>query len=226
MGNVAYNCDCMEFMKKIPDKYFELAICDPEYGELCRLEGGRSKQNGWNSGDFWDKASKGWNNKTPDKKYFDELFRISKDQIIWGGNYFVQFLSGSSGWIFWDKGQRDFSLADGELAYTSFNKALRVFEYSRSLSNFNDKKIHPTQKPVALYRWLLQNYAKPNDKIFDSHLGSGSSRIACYELGFDFTGCEIDKDYFEAQEKRFELEKARIDGKYHLPDSENLLFKD
>ncbi|GAG74010.1 unnamed protein product [marine sediment metagenome] len=222
--NKVYLIDCVEFMKTKPDNYFELAIVDLAYGKLCNLEDGRTKHNGWNSGEFWNKASKGWNNKIPDKKYFDELFRISQNQIIWGGNYFVEFLKGSSGWVFWDKGQRNFSLADGELAFTSFNKALRVFKYSRSLSNFKDIKIHPTQKPVALYKWLLTNYAKEGDKILDTHEGSGSHRIACYELGFDHEGCEKDKDYWKAQEKRFELEKAKIDNRMYIPDDQNLLF--
>ncbi len=219
--SIAINDDCMNYMKTIPDKYFELAICDPPYGinmsqELHR-RGISCKKNHYK---FYE--LKEWDNKKPDKKYFDELFRISKNQIIWGANYFLEYLKSGKNIIIWNKMNEGFSFADGEMAWGSFDKSLRIFNYTRGYTN----RIHPTQKPIALYIWLLQNYAKKGDKIFDSHLGSGSSRIACYELGFDFIGVELDKDYFEAQEKRFVLEKARIDNKFYIPESSNDLFKD
>lgn len=190
------NIDCMIAMQKFPNQFFELAIVDPPYGIGAENHAG-SKENGWKQ---WDK--KEWDAAIPQANYFSELFRISKSQIIWGGNYMTQHLPASMGWIVWDKGQRDFSLADGELAWSSFEKAMRIFSLARA-NALQEGKIHPTQKPVKLYRWLLKNYAKPNDKILDTHLGSGSSRIAAYKMGFDFYGYEIDSDYFEAQEKRF-----------------------
>ena len=199
---IAYNMDCMEAMREMPDKAFELAIVDPPYGiDFAKTHTGK----GWTV-----RESKDWDKETPDKNYFLELFRVSKNQIIWGGNYFTEFLPPKMGWVFWDKGQRDFSLADGELAWTSFNRALRAFNYSRASLNQTRTGFHPTEKPVALYEWLLTNYAKPGDKILDTHLGSGSSRIAAYNLGFDFVGYEIDADYFAAQEERFNKHTAQI----------------
>jgi len=202
-----FNMDCMEGMAKYPDKYFELAIVDPPYGikrsgqteRFTKLKKHKRKH-------FEDKK---WDNYTPDKKYFDELFRISVNQIIWGANYFVKYLNSSMGWVFWDKGQ-DLSMSDGELAYTSFDKALRRIKINRGQLNVEGGTIHPTQKPLKLYKWLLTNYAKQGDKILDTHLGSGSSRIAAYDLGFDFTGFELDKDYYDAQEKRFNDFKAQL----------------
>lgn len=195
-----YNIDCMEYMRTLPDKYFELACVDPPYG-INR--GGqqesftKNKKHKRKNFEF-----KNWDKNTPEKKYFSELMRISKNQIVWGANYFVSNLSPSMGWIFWDKGQ-SLSMSDGELAYTSFERALRRVVINRGQLMLEGGTIHPTQKPVKLYTWVFQNYAKPGDKILDTHLGSGSSRIAAYDLGFDFVGTELDKDYFEAQEKRF-----------------------
>lgn len=202
--NKVHLIDCMEYMKDIEDNYFELAIVDPPYGiNFAKKHTGK----GW-----VERESKEWDKAPPKAEYFEELYRISKNQIIWGGNYFVKHLHHSQGWIFWDKGQREFSLADGELAFTSFSRALRVFEYARGTMAAKEKnKFHPTQKPVALYKWLLKNYAKPGDKIFDSHVGSGSIRIACHDMGFEFTGCELDKDYWEAQEQRFKNHTAQND---------------
>ena len=204
-------CDNMEFMSRYPDKFFELAIVDPPYGiNFAKTHTG----NGWTVRD-----SKDWDKEIPPKEYFDELFRVSKNQVIWGANYFVQYIPPSMGWIFWDKGQRDFSLADGELAFSSFERALRVFNLSRGKAKaLNDKSggiIHPTQKSVALYKWILHNYANEGDKILDTHLGSGSSRIATYDLKFDFYGCEIDPEYFKASCDRFEKETQTI-NLFHL----------
>lgn len=150
-----------------------------------------------------------WDNKTPDKHYFNELFRISKNQIIWGANYYPEFLFGSMGWVVWDKGQ-ELSMSDGELAFTSFNRALRIVKINRG-EIARDGSIHPTQKPIKLYKWLLKNYAKLTDKIIDTHLGSGSSAIAAYDFGcVEFVGCEIDKDYYDAAGRRFENYKLQL----------------
>jgi site-specific DNA-methyltransferase (adenine-specific) len=203
--NVVHLIDCMEFMKGIPDKHYELAIVDPPYGigfgEFNRTNkdanGNRFKSNKYKNGE--------WDISIPDDKYFEELIRISKNQIVWGGNYFPYlWQKGCKGFIFWYKQNPVNNFSDGELAYTSFDKVAKCFNY-QYYGNINSEKdrIHPTQKPVALYKWLLKNYAKPNDKIFDSHVGSGSIRIACHDMGFDFEGCEIDKDYWEAQEERY-----------------------
>ena len=212
----AYNIDCMEYMATLPDKAFQLAIVDPPYG--IGFDGNTTvKGKSGKASTFTDKQhhiKKGWDVSRPTAEYFAELQRVSKNQIIWGGNYFANLLPPQKGWIFWDKkitNANNTNFSDGELAWTSFNCILRRFTYDwigfGYLNNpQREKKIHPTQKPVALYEWLLMNYAKEGDKILDTHLGSGSSRIAAHKLGFEFVGCELDKDYFEAQEKRFKTE--------------------
>jgi site-specific DNA-methyltransferase (adenine-specific) len=197
-----YLADCMDKMREYPDKHFELAICDPPYGDLYDVYGrNRCDAKSGFSARFIKQRDdlQNWN-IAPSEAYFNELLRVSKNQIIWGGNYFTNFLPPSSGWLIWDKGQRDFTFADGEMAWTSFNKAMRIWEFARAK---NKSKIHPTQKPIDLYKYILTNYAKTSDKILDTHLGSGSSRIAAYELGFNFVGMEINEDYFNEQEKRF-----------------------
>jgi len=195
------NIDCMQYMKDVPDKYFDLALCDPPYGiDFAKTHTG----NGWVV-----KESKDWDKKILPPEYFKEMFRLSKNQIVCGGNYFTKHLPPSMGWVVWDKGQRDFSLADGELIWTSFNRALRIFNYSRAKLN-QERGDHPTEKPVQLYKWLLKNYAKPEFKIIDTHGGSMSSVIAAYDFGIaEMVCCEIDKDYFEAGKKRFEIHKAQ-----------------
>ena len=213
--NKVYNQDCLEAMKQMKDNEFSLAIVDCEYGinadKNAFKNGVKCKKNG-----FKEHLDKKWDTKPPNKKYFNELFRVSKNQIIWGANYMIEKINkNSSCWIVWDKMQHNFSFADAELAWTSFNTKVKIFQYARgNESGFAPKikqgfkqglNIHPTQKPIALYKWLLTNYANEGDKILDTHLGSGSSRIACYDLGFDFVGYELDKDYFELQEKRFEM---------------------
>jgi site-specific DNA-methyltransferase (adenine-specific) len=198
------NCDCMDFMKGFPDKFFDLAIVDPPYGikQDGHRENNRSKLA---ISKNYHKAL--WDQDPPDAEYFNELFRVSKNQIIWGANNYPQYLRSSPCWIVWDKDNSG-NFADCELAYTSFVTAVRKIEIrwngmlQHNMKN-KEERIHPTQKPAKLYNLLLENYANENDKILDTHLGSGSSRIAAYKLGFDFWGCEIDKDYFEAQEKRF-----------------------
>lgn len=196
-----FNTDCVSFMKSKPDKFYNLAIIDPPYGiNFAKQHTGK----GWTI-----RESKDWDKGIPPPEYWERLFRVSKNQVVWGGNYMTEFLPPSMGWIFWDKGQRDFSLADGELAWTSFNKALRVYEYSRAKLNNNRRGLYPTEKPIELYRWILNRYAKPNDKILDTHGGSMSSAIACDMEGYDLDICEIDKDYFNAGVKRFENYKKQ-----------------
>jgi len=225
MINEVYNIDCMEYMKTCKDNQYDLAICDPPYGiQKGNITGFRRKTI---QHEQHEKCLE-WDN-VPEKKYIDELFRITKNQIIFGMQYIADKLPPFSQLIIWDKGTGDNYFADGEAAYCSIPGTLRIFKHQWcgcfKDSERNEKAIHVNQKPVALYRWLLQNYAKPGDKIFDSHVGSGSSRIACYELGFDFVGCELDVEYRQAQGKRFKLEKAKIDNKFYLPDDENELFR-
>jgi len=199
--NKVYLIDCMEYMKGVPDNHFELAICDPPYGIGDRLvTGGKghSFDRLINSGaDKWDIA--------PNSDYFNELFRISVNQIIWGGNFFPLPLTKQP--LCWNKDRpNQKNLSEWEMAWTSFEGRARIFTFCANggfVTKRIDTKIHPTQKPVALYKWLLKNYAKPGDKILDTHIGSGSIRIACHDMGFDLTGCELDPDYYAAQEKRF-----------------------
>ena len=213
--------DCVTALKRYSDNHFDLAIVDPPYGigadkaqnnaALSRIKAeGKSKAGrGWKLYHETD-----WDNEIPTAEYWAELFRVSKNQIVWGGNYFTEYLPPSMGWILWDEGQRNFSLADGELAWTSFNKALRIFEMSRgkALAKNNEQggRFHPTQKPEMLYDWILKNYAKEGNLILDTHLGSGSSRIAAYKGGFNFVGFEIDAEYYEKQEKRFNDFKSQL----------------
>lgn len=191
----------MELMARYPDNYFDLAIVDPPYG----IERGGQTETFTKNPKHKRKAhkQKNWDNEIPNKEYFDELFRVSKNQIIWGANYFVEHLNNSSmGWIFWYKGQDGLSMSDGEFAYSSFQKATRQVNINRGLISQNGGSIHPTQKPVKLYKWLLENYAKQGDKILDTHLGSGSIAIACHDYGFDLTACELDKEYFDKAMER------------------------
>lgn len=221
------NIDCMDFMKRYPDKYFDLAIVDPPYGLGNRLSDGGGKLKNTPMAVLYRESTQ-WDVK-PDREYFKELFRVSKNQVVCGANYFLEYLFNSRGVICWDKKQTMPTLSSWELIWTSFDcPAKSFYGVSTDLDRF-----HPTQKPIKLYKWLLNNYAvckfcngvgghyedvvgdggqqmfmsceecEGSIKILDTHLGSGSSRIAAYKLGFDFYGCEIDKDYFEAQEKRF-----------------------
>lgn len=195
--------DCMELMAQFPDKHFDLAIVDPPYGiNFAKKHTGK----GWVV-----RESKEWDKTSPQAEYFDELRRVSKEYIVWGANYFTYGLPPSQGWIFWDKGQRDFSLADGELAFTSFNKALRVVTITRGEMNaeYAGQKFHPTTKPVKLYDWLLSKYAEPGQKILDTHMGSGSIAIACHYAKCHLTASELDEDYFNAACERIERETAQ-----------------
>lgn len=211
---LAFNMDCLEAMREMPDKAFDLAVVDPIYGGVT--QGGYMKNL-----DSTTKLAKPiqynlalWNQPKTGKEYFSELFRVSKNSIVWGGNYFVEEINRNSQcWIVWDK-QNTGGFADFEMAWTSFDSASRIFRFTWNGMLQEDMKnkevrIHPTQKPVALYKWILSRYAKPGDKILDTHLGSGSSRIAAYDLGFDFVGYEIDKEYFDKQEERFAKHTAQ-----------------
>jgi len=223
--NIVHLIDCMDFMADKPDNYYDLAIVDPPYGI-----GENAARN--NEG---DRPTKKWKNPNsqhykifddtsiPSKEYFNQLFKITNNQIIWGGNNFIEYLSSSTGWIVWDK-KVDIKehLSMCELAWSNYNIKCNKFEYL--WAGFKKakqiKRIHPTQKPIALYKWLLQNYAKPGQTIFDSHVGSGSIRIACHDLGFGFEGCEIDADYWQAQEDRYNnhIQQGGLFGKEEMQE--------
>jgi len=205
------NEDNMKLMARYEDNHFDLAIVDPPYGidadENAHKNGINCKANG-----FKEHKKGGWDNAIPDLKYFKELQRVSKNQIIWGGNYFTEYLRPVMSWIVWDKMQHNFSFADGELAWNSFGNKLKIFQYARGNESGFAPKIkagmkiglnrHPTQKPIALYKFCLENYANKGDKILDTHLGSGSIAVACHEYKFDLTACEIDTEYFNEATNR------------------------
>lgn len=194
LGNITlYNADCMEIMKGFADKQFDLAIVDPPYGIDINKSGRLTKEKG--------RKYKEWDKQTPTELYFNELFRVSKNQIIWGGNYFL--LPESRCFLIWDKMQpEDLSFAMCEYAWTSFDLSAKIFRYSVQSHTNSEIKIHPTQKPVQLYKWLLNKYAKEGDTILDTHLGSGSSAIAAHDGGFEFTGIELDEEYYNAAKQR------------------------
>ena len=207
------NEDNMKLMGRYEDNHFDLAIVDPPYGidvtnQSQGKGGGVAKKIEYKKTD-WDKTA-------PDKKYFDTLIRVSKNQIIWGANHFISRIPyDSSCWIVWDKDNGETDFADCELAWASFKTSVRRFKWKwagmlqQNMKN-KESRIHPTQKPVALYKWLLKNYAKEGDKILDTHLGSGSIAIACHDLGFDLTACELDTDYYNAAIKRIEDHKKQL----------------
>lgn len=217
MISETYNEDCMIGMARFPNKYFDLAVVDPPYG--IGGDKGIQKNNG-KYGYAKHKATN-WDKEIPNKEYFNELRRISKHQIIWGGNFFTEHLQPSACWLSWYKEQTDFSFSDFELAWTSFPTKCKKFELIRGFdergkhySTFNGR-IHPTQKPTALYSWIYHNYLPQGGKVIDTHLGSGSNRIAAHKAGnISFHGFEIDKDYFESQEKRFSNYKAQLTLKF------------
>ena len=196
------HCDCMEYMKDIPDNYFSLAIVDPPYGINRDGHNGviaKKPEHNWKKYEF-----KGWDNERPPREYWKELFRVSKKQVVFGGNYFTEYLPPSMGWIVWDKGQR-LTMSDGELIYTSEQKALRIYTINRCEAR-EEGMIHPTQKPIKIYKIILEKLTKKGDKILDTHLGSGSSAIAAHDYGCEFVGMEIDEEYFDSAVKRFDME--------------------
>lgn len=213
--SVVYNEDCVEGLKRFSDNHFDLAIVDPPYGikadRLTRTKGKSGKSKTFNQNLKYNYEPKEWDDEIPNIEYWNELFRVSKNQIVWGGNYFSEYLPSKKGWIVWDKkvtNANNTNFSDCELAWTSFDCILRKFTYDwigfGYLNNpMKQVKIHPTEKPITLYEWIFNQYTKDGMKILDTHLGSGSSRIAAHKSKLDFTGFEIDKDYYEAQEKRF-----------------------
>ena len=195
------NEDNMELMARYEDNYFELAIVDPPYGiDVTKMDIGSGKH------EFV--KGKEWDSNVPNDEYFIELFRVSKEQIIWGGNYFKLPLNNN--WIIWDKRNPNLSFSEAELAWCSINKNVRIFQRLSTLPDYDGKKKHPTQKPIKLYEWLLMKYAKEGDKILDTHLGSGSVAIACHNLGYDLTACELDTDYYNEAMKRIEQHKQQL----------------
>ena len=207
------NMDCMDYMRQFPDKFFDLAVVDPPYG--INMDGGvigisRKAKN-------VQYTKKSWDSNAPDESYFRELQRVSKNQIIFGANHFISRIPlDSSCWIVWNKENGDNPFADCELAWTSFKTAVRMFTFRwqgmlQGNMKHKEVRIHPTQKPIALYAWIFKNFSRGGQKILDTHLGSGSSRIAAYKMGLDFYGCELDKEYFDKMEARFQQECHGID---------------
>jgi site-specific DNA-methyltransferase (adenine-specific) len=211
--SIVYLEDCIQGMKRYENKHFDLAIVDPPYGIDINNQ---SQGKGGGVAKKIEYTKKDWDKQAPDFDYFNELFRVSKNQIIWGANHFIEKIPyNASCWIVWNKENGETDFADCELAWTSFETAVRMFKWKwagmlqQNMKN-KEQRIHPTQKPVALYDWILSKYTKPTDLILDTHLGSGSSRIAAYKGGFNFVGFEIDKEYYEKQEKRFNDFKSQL----------------
>jgi site-specific DNA-methyltransferase (adenine-specific) len=210
------NIDCMEYMATLPDKTFDLAVVDPPYG-IGESKNARGRtQRGNAAAVSKNYGVKDWDLQTPERNYFEQLFRVSKEQVVWGANHFISKNPiDSSCWLVWDKQTGNNGYADCELAWTSFKTAVRKFSFrwmgmlQQDMKN-KEFRIHPTQKPVALYNWILRNYAKPGQRILDTHLGSGSSAIAAHYFGCDFVGCEIDVDYFNAAKERFDRETRQV----------------
>jgi site-specific DNA-methyltransferase (adenine-specific) len=236
-----YNLDCMELLKQTADKFYDLAIVDPPYGinapamqmgqNLSRKDGSKHKESTavkarkgrLNSGGgklknrLLNQSTIEWDSQIPTQEYFNELFRVSKNQLIWGGNYFG--LPPNRGFAIWDKCQPWPNFSACEYAWDSSDKPSKIFRYSNTGGANAETKIHPTQKPIALYEWLLTNYAKTGDKILDTHLGSGSHAIACNNLGFELTACELNQEYFETSLKRIEKQYAQASLFEALPTS-------
>jgi len=201
--NKIHHIDCLEFMKQVPDDYFDLVLTDPPYG--IGIDGQKKSINKNNpKANRKAHSFKGWDSTTPSKELFDEIFRISKNQVIWGANYFVNKLEkNTKGWIIWDKGQRGLTMSDCELAYSSYQCATRIITFNRVEIQV-DGSVHPTQKPLKLFSDILRNFTEENHKIFDPFMGSGTTAIACKSLGLDWCGCELEADYVEIANKRLE----------------------
>lgn len=217
--NKIYNMDCLEFMRDVPDNYFDLILTDPPYGigmsKNTNIVSSNAKD-GFNPKQLH--SNKNWDDKRPDKKYFDEMVRISKNQIIFGGNYFSDMLKPSRCWIFWDKKDNETqgqNFADGELAYTSFDKNLKKYQFGWIGLDYinnrgNDIKQHPTQKPLKLITAIIADYGKDSSCIFDPFIGSGTTAVACKSLGIDFVGCELEPDYVSIANKRLEAVQGSL----------------
>jgi site-specific DNA-methyltransferase (adenine-specific) len=203
--------DCVTALKRYADNHFDLAIVDPPYGIDVTKQFENANKAGTKSMFKQTKGivKKDWDAEIPTAEYFDELKRVSKNQIIWGGNYFLDYLGNTKCMLIWDKMNGGNNMADAELAWTSFDKAVRMFRMHHFSSGY-ETKIHLTQKPTKLYDWILSKFAEQGDLILDTHLGSGSSRIAAYKGGFNFVGFEIDAEYYEKQEKRFNDFKSQL----------------
>lgn len=207
VGGLTITCeDNMELMSRYPDNYFDLAIVDPPYGieDKITTGGGSHTKNKSKFHNLYKDKNKSWDFR-PSKEYWNELFRVSKNQIVFGANYFVEFLPVSRGWIFWDKMGDGMSSVNNELIFTSFDISIKTFKRCHGMDKgfLADHKIfHPTTKTQKLYKWILDKYAKPNDKILDTHLGSGSIAIACHDYKFELTACELDEEYFEKAKQR------------------------
>lgn len=205
LENKIINADCLDILKELPDKCVDLVLTDPPYGidyggQLIKGEEFKfvTNKHGWRN--FGNNE---WDKERPSEEIFKQILRVSKNQIIWGGNYFADLLPASQGWLVWNKGQRDFTLADGELAWTSFDRALRIFDYSRAKA-LQDGKIHPTQKPLQLMQWCLEKGSNEGNLVLDCFSGSGTTALACHNLKRRFICIEKDKDYYEASVKRLE----------------------
>tara|TARA_Y100001973_G_C5154408_1_gene309913 strand:- start:120 stop:743 length:624 start_codon:yes stop_codon:yes gene_type:complete len=200
-----YNADCLSAMLEMADNQFDLAIVDPPYGikQAKGISFGKWKRD--------IHKEKTWDDRIPSKQYFDELKRVSKNQIIWGGNYFLDYLSNTRCMLVWDKNNGTNPMSDCELAWTSFDSSVRKYKYNH-IQDYNAgiDRIHPTQKPISLYTWILQKYAKEGDTILDTHLGSGSIAIACHDMGFDLTAYEIDEEYFAAASNRLKQHQRQL----------------
>lgn len=209
--NKITNADCLDILKELPDKCIDLCCCDPPYGINYggQLKGkgdgkGGSDKYGWKN---WDVPE--WDKERPSEEIFKEILRVSKHQIIWGGNYFADLLPASKGWLVWNKMQRDFSMADGELAWTSFDRALRIFDYSRAKA-IQDGKIHPTQKPLQLIQWCVEKGSNEGDLVLDCFSGSGTTAIACHNLKRRFICIERDEEYFQKSCERLEQHRRQL----------------
>src|SRR5574344_788471 len=206
--NKIYNADCLELMKQLPDNCIDLVLTDPPYGIDILNQIDRKNPN---DGHGWKKIEvKEWDNFKPSQEIFNEILRVSKNQIIWGGNYFADILPVSQGWLVWNKGQRNFSLADGELAWTSYDKAMRIFDYARAKQLNDEHREHPTQKPVKLIEWCIE-YSKLSEGslILDCFAGSGTTAIASFNKKMDFICIEKDYDYWKASVERLENAQAQ-----------------
>jgi site-specific DNA-methyltransferase (adenine-specific) len=200
--------DCIEFMRSVPDKFYSLAVVDPPYGIEKKIStgGGSHTKSKSKFHQLYKEKNKSWDTSRPEKIFWQEIFRVSENQVVFGANYFTENLPISSGWAYWHKQGENMSSVNDELIWTSFDISIKIFSRCHGLDKgfLSDHKVfHPTTKPIALYDWIFRNYAKPNDTILDTHMGSQSSRISAYKAGLDFTGCELDPEYFEQGNERF-----------------------